>query len=331
MEPGFSSSQQFPLNQYSLIESTCPDALQSAVSKEIDKHDFSYLDNLPDHGSRITCVRLSKMVLFGVRFGANIHASTPPARALQLVVPVRGRIIKHEDGIQHTARAGDALILRPAQPVDLDWLDESVAIVAWIDRSVLNDVACCSLGRPLSPEVEFPSLISRRAGSGRSTSNCLSMLMSEIEESESLFSRGITTRSIEELFITTLLHAAPNLHDAGETRELAARSSVQCATDYIRENIQNEISLSDLVGATGVSFRKLQYDFSRELGVGPMTMVRREKLARARQILETAGPDEVTVVDVAAGLGFYDRRYFTRLYKKEFGEPPSLTLSRVRY
>lgn len=150
--------------------------------------------------------------------------------------------------------------------------------------------------------------------------------MSELEQESSLFSRGVTGSAIEEVLLTSLLYSSPDINDLVNSTRMKGKSSVKVALDYIDANIEDEITTLNLVDAVGVSLRKLQYDFSQQLGVGPMTKVRQEKLKRVRCHLKKANGQSTTVADVAAIWGFFDRRYFTKIYKEEFGELPSVTL-----
>ena len=126
-----------------------------------------------------------------------------------------------------------------------------------------------------------------------------------------------------------MLYASSDIDELRKAPNQEGSSSIKSALEYIAAHIEEDISIKDLVTATGVSLRKLQYDFSKNLGVGPMTKIRQEKLIRARNLLKASDPQSTTVADIAANWGFYDRRYFTKVYKDEFGECPSETLNRA--
>lgn len=315
-----------PFEQYSLIESENTTDLQAAVSKEIAQHEFSFRDECERSRAKINCVRLKKTILFGVCFGSDVHASTAPPNAFQLVTPIAGHIVSHSDGKKYIAKPNESILLKPNEPVDLDWRRDSVAVVSWVDQHFLNEIALNLFGQPITPEIAFPSHIKLNMGVGLSIANSLRTIVSELEEENTLFSRGITSRNIEEVLLTSLLYSSPDIDEVIKNTKLDGKSSLQSALEYIYAHIEDDIKTTDLVEATGVSLRKLQYDFSQHLGMGPMTKIRHEKLKLVRSHLKKSDPQSTTVGDVAAIWSFFDRRYFTKIYKNEFGELPSETL-----
>jgi len=328
MDLGVRRSESFPFAKYDLIESVDPNELQSAVSNEIAQHRFSYLDKIDTSRSRITCVRLRSMVLFGVRFGSTLHASTAPINALQLVVPLTGKIVRNERGIQRIARPTEGFLLAPQQPVDLVWQSDCDAVVVWVDQHVLNDRVLALFGQHCSGDMAFPSRIKLNNGVGLSIANSLTTMVNELDDESSLFSKGVISKSIEEILVTSMLYTSSTIGSLHGDYKPYGKSSLSRAMEFIHEHIEDEIAGSDLVEATGVSLRKLQYDFSKHFNMGPMSKIRQEKLLRARQLLKESDPKETTVADIAARWGFFDRRYFTKVYKSEFGEWPSKTLNR---
>ena len=328
---GFHHRNSFPFEHYSLVESEKSSDLQSAVSNEIAQHQFSFINDSDHSKSKITCVRLRSTVLFGVRFGAPVHAETAPTNALQLVVPLCGELISHDGHISSVARPGEGLLLSPNAPVDLDWSSDCTAVVAWAARSVLSDMATKHLGSAIDEDYSFPSLINLSEGMGLSIANALGVIVSELDDEDTLFSRGVSSNMVENCLLTSLLYSSDDIRSALASGATGGKSSLKLAMEYIEAHIEEDISAGDLVQAAGTSLRKLQYDFSRELGIGPMSKVRQEKLKRARTDLEVSDPKATTVVDIAAKWGFFDRRYFSKVYRSEFGELPSETLGRFRF
>lgn len=328
---GLHKPVEFPFQHYSLIESERPADWQSAVSNEIAQHQFSFIEDGDPSASKITCVRLRRSVMFGVRFGATVHAGTAPTNALQLVVPISGQLVSHNRDERSIARRGDALLLSPNAPVDLDWSSDCTAVVVWAARGVLEDLAAKHLGSRFDGDFAFPAHIRLSDGVGLSIVNALGTIVSELDDDSSMFSRGVSTQMVEDCLMTSLLFSSDTIRSAFANASTSGKSSLKRALAYIDAHIDEDITATDLVSATGASLRKLQYDFSRELGIGPMCKVRQEKLKRARTELEMSDPNATTVVDIAARWGFFDRRYFTKVYRREFGELPSATLGRSRF
>lgn len=87
---------------------------------------------------------------------------------------------------------------------------------------------------------------------------------------------------------------------------------------------QTNFQVLDLAEAVGLSTRQLHRKVLDLAGVTPLTLIRTTRLKKARRILETGGS---TVSQAAFGSGFRDLAYFSKLYRKEFGELPSRTAS----
>lgn len=316
-----------PFEQYSLVETTNIDALEHAVSREIGHHDFSFLQRQRQFCSRISCVRLKQTRLFGVSFGAALKANKAPSSDLQLVLPLSGSVVRHAGPQAYRAGTGRALFIPPGAPSNVDFNRSCVAAIVWVDATRLGQMTRSALGIEQVGRLKFPDMIDLRRGVGLSIANLAGMIMTELGDEGSLFSRGIISRSIEDNLLLALLHAA--VHGGPDQRILSDdNKALRMTLDYIYAHLQEEIAVSDLIQVAGVSIRKLQYDFTRTLGIGPMRLIRNEKLERVRAELERSDPHNTNIAEIAARWSFFDRGYLTRIYKKTFGETPSMTLER---
>lgn len=88
------------------------------------------------------------------------------------------------------------------------------------------------------------------------------------------------------------------------------------------------IHLRDLSTAAGVSTRTLGYLFLRIYGITPMAYVKRERLKKARLLLQQSDPSIATVASIARECGFAHMGQFALDYKRLLGESPSQTLHR---
>ncbi|MBS0614363.1 MAG: AraC family transcriptional regulator [Proteobacteria bacterium] len=153
--------------------------------------------------------------------------------------------------------------------------------------------------------------------------------MQELDDPNSLFSRGITTRGVSDVLLTSMLYAAVDSESLRAPRHPGANTcAVRRARDYIYAHLNDEILVDQVTRAAGVSLRTLQYEFAKSYGIGPAALIRREKLKRIRAELsaETAGE---TISEIAGRWGFFDPKYLCRIYLREFGERPSETRRRA--
>jgi len=85
---------------------------------------------------------------------------------------------------------------------------------------------------------------------------------------------------------------------------------------------QTDFQVPDLADSVGLSSRQLHRKVLDLAGVTPLTLIRMTRLKKARRILEAGG---TSVSQAAFSVGFRDIAYFSKLYRKEFGELPSNT------
>jgi AraC-like DNA-binding protein len=100
------------------------------------------------------------------------------------------------------------------------------------------------------------------------------------------------------------------------------------ALDWLRGNLSEPMKLDRLAEISGVSSRTLERHFREFLGTTPLGWTRRMRLARARQALLRAGPED-TVTDIALSNGFAQLGRFAAEYRGAFGELPSRTMMRT--
>lgn len=111
------------------------------------------------------------------------------------------------------------------------------------------------------------------------------------------------------------------------TRRQALRRLYQ----YIDQNGDYPLSISDMCAIACVSQRTLQNCFEQELGVSPATFLRECRLNAVRRVLLDQSQQRA-ICDVALGFGFYHLGTFNHYYKLLFGETPSQTRDRaLRY
>ena len=97
---------------------------------------------------------------------------------------------------------------------------------------------------------------------------------------------------------------------------------------FIDEYDQQQLDVDTLLKVCHVSERTLQYAFRDFLGMSPAAYIKAQRLVRVRAALRSADPEESTVGEIAATLGFWHLGQFSVDYRRRFGETPSQTLSR---
>jgi len=106
----------------------------------------------------------------------------------------------------------------------------------------------------------------------------------------------------------------------------ARHAIVARAQEYMREHVEQPLTVEDLCRVLGVSRRTLQYSFQEVLQINPVGYLRAMRLNGARRMLRCADPERATVQDIAARWGFWHLSHFASDYRRMFGERPSETL-----
>lgn len=91
---------------------------------------------------------------------------------------------------------------------------------------------------------------------------------------------------------------------------------------YVEDNMEKTISLSELEVVLGVSARTLQYACLRSHGCSPRTYIRNKKLDHAYQHLSGVNAP-VKLASLAFALGFSSQSQFTHYFRERFGILPS--------
>ncbi len=94
-------------------------------------------------------------------------------------------------------------------------------------------------------------------------------------------------------------------------------------TAYIRDNLDAPLKADDLCQRFGIARRQLSQMFQVLAQCSPREYLRRERLERARLLIEQEG---YPVKSVASAVGYSHVSNFTKAYREYFGETPGHTL-----
>lgn len=111
----------------------------------------------------------------------------------------------------------------------------------------------------------------------------------------------------------------------------ATSGQIMSAVDFMRANMHEPLTLSEVAEATGTSVRSLQYGFRRFRNITPLGYLREIRLEAAQA--ELSSPlNMLSVKDVALKWGFSHMGHFAARYRAAYGETPSETarLGRAR-
>lgn len=96
------------------------------------------------------------------------------------------------------------------------------------------------------------------------------------------------------------------------------------AVSVMQENLSVRLSAAQIAERCGMSVSTMQKLFLRYTGVGMMGYYTSLRMQYGKRLLENG----MSVKEVASYLGFGDQNYFSTVYRRHFGEPPSVAKSK---
>jgi len=102
----------------------------------------------------------------------------------------------------------------------------------------------------------------------------------------------------------------PGLKSAA-TREPMLERAIQ----IMERNIEEPLPCAAIARRAGLSMRKMQRLFARDLGTSPVRHYQRMRLSKAHALLQQT---DLSVTEIAVGAGFGSLEHFCRSYRREF-------------
>ena len=187
-------------------------------------------------------------------------------------------------------------------------------------------------GLALRLALEQPSILNRRLDSRRDRAQRLLMEALGFAERSVAISGAVNPilrldDLIRRLIVMLLV---PDLLEPLDRAEVAEEPFVHASlVEWMLAHLNEPISLSDLEQRSNYSRRALQFAFKRRFGCGPMQWLRRQRLAKARALMEGSG-DCRSLLEIALACGYLSTAAFSRDYLARYGERPSQPWRRLR-
>lgn len=118
---------------------------------------------------------------------------------------------------------------------------------------------------------------------------------------------------LDSIARTTTPQASPASNDT------SGRAVCQAAIHFMQENIENHITLQDVVRYTGYSQSHLSALFKSQAHTSPLAYFNRLKIERACQLLTDT---DLNINQICHKVGIHDPYYFSRLFKQLTGQSP---------
>lgn len=161
-------------------------------------------------------------------------------------------------------------------------------------------------------EESFPVIVS---DTQKELHNYMASLEPYIQVSQTVDTNLIRLKVLELLFCLSRLHKDIITH------LLDIRDHFRMdITTTVESNITNPITLSELATLSGRSLSSFRRDFAAIYKMPPYQWIRQKKLEKSKELLLST---TMTITDVCYTTGFESVAHFSRLFKLQFGCPPS--------
>ncbi len=147
---------------------------------------------------------------------------------------------------------------------------------------------------------------------------------------EIYLSRGTEPQDEARMTGYLYLFMALLMKEAQETMPRAGTTGSQyvlAAVKFIQFNYSHNISVDDIAEAVGVSRSHLYRVFIAAMGQSPIDYLTKYRIGEACSLLKNSA---LSIAEIAASVGFSDQFYFSRVFKRVKGIPPSRYLAGIQ-
>lgn len=322
-----------PLGAHRLFASTDLDEARDKVARIFCPHRLDRIGREGRFDARHHHLRGERLSLNYIEYGAKtLIAPGVLDRFYLLQMPLRGAAMITNGTDSYATLPGQAAVLNPHLPTTMIWGEGCAQILVQIDRQALQDHLATLMGGRADRALTFLGPLDMAGGAGAALRQLILHLVSETDAGRAPIGQGgLLARSIESAILTGLIEAHSHNYSGLLDRPgvLPAPRHVRQAEAYILAHLADPLTVEDIARAAQVTPRTLQLAFRVFRGTTPMGFWRDQRLVRAHCDLIAAGPD-ASVTDIALRWGFSHFGRFADLYRKRFGQSPSVTLRSAR-
>ena len=252
---------------------------------------------------------------------------------LEIVIFLRGRTRHVTRRGRDEVGPGDVLVLRPGEAHGYEGFRNLRLANVHVDPAFLLEVAGELRGDPVfqawfqvrpqlagaEPDKQRPTRLGLSAPGLVEAERLVLRLVEELKTNRP--GRMLLARALMLELIVLLVREGEA--QGGVIDEKIRRLAEACA--HVERHFREPLRLGDLASKAGMSVNGFLRVFRRLHGISPIAYAQRLRLSHARKLLREGG---LSVTEVALESGFGDSNYFSRCYRKGYGEAPTATRRR---
>lgn len=318
------------LDKYRVYRSSNLEEIRRLTSAKIRDHRIEALN--PDQPVQAThnVAELDGLSVHVIQYAMTSVIRCEPLSQFYLVVlPVSGRVRMVAGEYDHVCDEKSGAIIPNDLRFVLHWEAGATAVVLQIEKRRLDRKLQSYLGFAVDRRVRFDQWIDTQTGAGAFLRATLSMVIDQLDRNPWNEINPILSNEFAEALMATLLRSSFHnyRHLVGGISHGPLPPAMQAAMSHIRENLKEDLQISDLAEAINVSPRAVQAMFKKYLRMTPIHYIRSMRLAEIRrEILDMKGVQKWSLTELAQKWGFNHLGRFSAYYRKAYNENPSQTL-----
>ncbi|MBQ8409444.1 MAG: AraC family transcriptional regulator [Clostridia bacterium] len=234
-----------------------------------------------------------------------------------MIYTVKGDVTFQIGEEQYRVRAGELIFYPASVPHSIDNTEEKSWEVSFATFACDSVQMQSLVGRVFVPDA---GIAERIRSLFRFGGKCFYNLPTRGDDTVGMFCRAdeLELMRIKSELEAVLTRLCLSLNQKRAERRNAAFA---IAVEYMKAHLGRQITLSQLAGEVGVSVSTLKKAFQKESGGGVNSYYIDLKLSNAAKLLCES---DLSVGEIADRLGFSSQFYFSELFKKRYGQSPSL-------
>jgi AraC-like DNA-binding protein len=274
-------------------------------------------------------VRLGPISVGETRYGADVCVTSPDLEtAYHVLMPLTGAVQVLQRGHMVSANPTQAAVLLPVGDIELNWSADCQLLSVEVDRAALEREVDAALDREVASPLPLGPSFPLGSGPGRSWLALIRLLLTELRGPDALIEQRPMARRWRELAVSGL--ALTVEHPYRDEPPSRRPRTVKRTLDAMHADPGYPFTSAELAAIAGVGVRVLQESFRQNLGMSPLTYLRRLRLDGVHTELRRADPWQASVSEVALRWGFTHLGRFAGAYRARYGQAPSQTLKERR-
>lgn len=336
---GPSGDPRHLLDNYPQLRSRSAEEVCEQIGRDLSPHRLDVQGGKRDFDARHNRVALRDVTLNVLSYGSEVLIDPGERGNFYLVqLPMRGHAHLSCGGQEAVIDTNTLAILQPHMPTRMLWSGDCSMLLLQVPRAMLDErMPTSSPDGGVAVAPRFALTQSRRSPAvGAWWQAALDLTYNLDRFGTYWLFNPVACSAMEDFLLqalATMLESSDQQIEPARIRTTPVLPATQArcvrrACEYMHDHAYESLCLDDIARAACVSHRTLEVSFRRVHQQTPLAYLRKLRLDRVRQALQTAARQytPVSVTELALQHGFVHMGRFAAYYKQRFGCAPSKTL-----